>query len=274
MTATHHIPKWSPAEITGLAAIIFAALIFTTAPGLAILSLSSFLFLCFIAPFLPRFGFFLPVIHHGGKGVTAVALTFDDGPSPASTPDILRLLNRYKLKATFFVIGRQAAAYPELIGDIIAGGHSIANHSYRHDSLLMLRSYAELQRDIEKTQEILARFGIKPLLFRPPAGVTNPRLKGVTAALNLTTVNFSCRAFDGGNKRINNLTARVMNRLRPGDIIMLHDTCPRPESLKQYWLTELDQLFKNMRQKYTVLPLENIIYQPVMSLISGAENDG
>ncbi len=255
------------AERIGLASITLAALVFTVAPGLSILSLSCFLLLCFIAPFLPRFSFFLPIIHCGRNGVTAVALTFDDGPSPSSTPDILRILARHKIKAAFFVIGRQAAAYPELIHDIIAQGHSIANHSYKHDSLLMLRSYDKLQKDILTTQEILENLGVKALLFRPPAGITNPRLKGVLSKAGLITVNFSCRIFDRGNKNIRGLATRVMNRLRPGDIIMLHDTCPRQESLKQYWLTELDQLFRNMRKKHTILPLEEVIQQPVMSLI-------
>ncbi len=263
MTAKFHPSTLSPAETTGLTAIILAAFFFTTVPAFSILFLFCFLFLCFIAPFLPRFSFFLPIIYRGGNGVTAVALTFDDGPSPSSTPDILRLLARHNLKATFFVIGRQAALYPELISDIIDQGHTIANHSYKHDSLLMLRSYDELQKDILTTQEILKNLGVKALLFRPPAGVTNPRLKGVLNKAGLTTVNFSCRIFDRGNKKIKGLAAKVMNRLRPGDIIMLHDTCPRQESLKQYWLTELEQLFRNMQKEYTVLPLEEVIQRPV-----------
>nr|MBF0221430.1 polysaccharide deacetylase family protein [Desulfobulbaceae bacterium] len=267
ISETNPKAPWSLAEKIGLATIIFSALVFAAAPQLAILSLAFFLILCAVSPFLHRFSFFLPVISHGQSGVSGVAITFDDGPSPASTPDLLKLLAKYNLKATFFVIGEKAAAYPQLIRDILTQGHSVANHSYRHDSLLMFKSYRDLKNDIQTTQSILEGIGVRPHLFRSPAGITNPRLKAVLAEIGLTMVNFSCRIFDYGNKRIDGLAAKVLARIRPGDILMLHDTCPDQNERKNYWLTEIDRLFADLQKKNTILPLEDVIKMPVMSLL-------
>ncbi len=257
----------SLAEKTGLGAITIAILIYNIAPVLTVFILLSYLLICLIAPFLPRFSFFLPIISSGiGRG-GAVALTFDDGPTPASTPIILQFLKKYKLQATFFVIGSKAADHPQLIRDILDQGHTIANHSFQHDSFLMLRSYNKLKEDIEKTQEILQGFGIKPHVFRPPVGIISPRLGKVLDEIGLIVVNFSCRIFDGGNKRIDNLAERVMARLQPGNIIMLHDTCPPQYGMQEYWQNELAELFKNLTANYNVLPLAEVIKQPVMTYL-------
>ena len=162
------------AEKTGGTALLAAVpLGCSTVPQAAAIPLALFLLACLIAPFLPRWSFFLPLISRGGRNARGVALTFDDGPFPASTPMLLDLLARHRLPATFFVIGRQAAAHPELIAAILAHGHTIGNHSSRHDNLLMLRSSKALADDIRATQEILAGMGIRPLLFRPPIGITS-----------------------------------------------------------------------------------------------------
>ena len=90
-----------------------------------------FLLLCFIAPFFPGWSFFLPVISRGQGDYpqlhgNVVALTFDDGPSPTSTPVLLELLARYRLPATFFVVAAQVARYPELLEKIVEDGHTVA----------------------------------------------------------------------------------------------------------------------------------------------------
>ncbi len=249
---------FSPAEKTGAAAIILAVCLFALNPFFALLPLAGFVLICFIAPFLPRSRFFLPVVSRGAEGVTAVALTFDDGPSPDSTPALLRLLEKYQLKACFFVIGEKALAYPELIKKIRACGHTIGNHSYRHDNLLMLRSYQQLKNDIKTTQDVLAGLGCRPVFFRPPVGITNPKLKRVLEELDLTAVNFSCRIFDRGNRRIMRLADKVLNRVGPGDIILLHDRSPGQDHY-QYWLDEIENLFAGLQKKYKILPLKEII---------------
>jgi len=243
----------------GAAALLLGAFFLLFSPALAVLPLGLFLLLCLVAPFLPCSGFFLPIICRGAEGSQKVILTFDDGPSPESTPILLDLLAKHELQATFFVIGEKAAAHPELIKNILARGHTIGNHSLRHDPLLMLRRAKTLQNDIHTTQEILRKFGIEPLFFRPPAGITTPRLDTVLTREGLIAVNYSCRAFDRGNRNINNLARKILSRLQPGDIIMLHDLPPHQKDLFNDWQQELDQLFQELHNTYTVVPLEIIL---------------
>jgi len=258
---------FSLAEKTGITTLLLGFLLFFVHPTLAIALLLLFLLLCIGAPFFPGFGFYLPIISRGKPGINGVALTFDDGPSPESTPILLDLLAQYGLQATFFVVGEKAAAHPELIQKILAQGHTIGNHSLKHDPLLMLRSAKALQADIHTTQKIIKESGITPLIFRPPAGISNPRLGKVLAQEGLIAVTYSCRAFDRGNRSINNLAEKILKRLQPGDIIMLHDLPPNQEELADYWWQELDHLFGILLKKFTVDTLENIIQNPVASKV-------
>jgi peptidoglycan/xylan/chitin deacetylase (PgdA/CDA1 family) len=257
--------RLSPAEKIGSVALLLAALLLFFAPWLSILPLCLCLLLCLTAPFLPQFGFFLPIISRSVTGSKGVALTFDDGPSPSSTPIVLELLARYQLKATFFVIGEKASRHPDLIADILRQGHSIGNHSWQHDAVLMLRSRRRLQQDIHQTQEVLKQSGIQALVFRPPVGISNPRLKQVLDDENLLTVTFSCRVFDQGNRKIKNLARRILYKIKGGDILLLHDIAPEKEAMASYWKNELNTLFSSLHKGgYDVQPLERLIGRPVM----------
>jgi len=259
--------KWKEmilAERTGGAALLAALLLFFWYPLAAVVPLALFLLLCCVAPFLPGFGFFLPVISRGLPVGANVALSFDDGPSPESTPVLLDLLARHKLPATFFVVGRQAEQYPELIAAILEQGHTIGNHSLRHDYFLMVRSVDTVHQDLRQTQEILAQQGIRPHVFRPPAGITSPRLHAALQREGLYAVNYSCRAWDRGNRNLLDLAAKILRRLRPGDIIMLHDLPPFQPEFAGYWRHELDQLFAALVADFQVVPLEELIGRPVM----------
>ncbi len=248
-----------------MAAMVLAACLGMISPAWAIVPLAIFLLLCAVAPFLPGVSFFLPIISRGTDKETGVTLSFDDGPHPQSTPVILELLTRHNCKATFFIVAEQAAKYPELVHEILARGHTIGNHSLRHDSLLMLRSPRTIALDIRRAQEILQRFGVRPLLFRPPVAITNPRLGRILEAEGLVAVNYSCRAFDRGNRNIVNLATRILDRVRPGDIIMLHDLPPHRPDVQEEWHRELDQLLDTLHGRYRVVPLARLIRRPVMS---------
>jgi peptidoglycan-N-acetylglucosamine deacetylase len=262
---------YSLAEKSGFAAFLLAMPLGFIAPSLATLPPLLFLLACLAAPFCPQCSFFLPVISSGRPGSNAIALTIDDGPSPI-TPLLLDLLAKHRLRATFFVIGEKAVAYPELIDLILAHGHTIGNHSYRHDNFLMLKGIRSLEKDIVATQDILAQAGIMPLLFRPPVGITNPRLKPVLAGLGLQTVTFSCRIFDRGNRNVANLAAKVLRKLRPGDILLLHDNPPPTSEKFACWHTELDRLFSRLQESHHVVPLAELIGQPVMLAIEKRTN--
>jgi peptidoglycan/xylan/chitin deacetylase (PgdA/CDA1 family) len=158
----------TPAHLAGLAAFQAAFVLAFIDIRLSAAPLVLFLVACFITPFLPRFSFFLPIISRGRKDLRAVALTFDDGPDPATTQALLDLLAKYATPATFFVTGLNASAHPDLIRLILSRGHSIGNHSYHHSPLLMLKSGETLRKEITSAQSVLREFDITPLAFRPP----------------------------------------------------------------------------------------------------------
>ncbi|MGB3222706.1 MAG: polysaccharide deacetylase family protein [Desulforhopalus sp.] len=253
----------SLAEKIGVASLLSAFLLFFVEPFLAAIPLIFFLLLCFVAPFFPRFGFYLPLVSRGIPGMTGISLTFDDGPSPISTPFLLDLLARHKLKATFFVVGEKAARYPELVANILKQGHTIGNHSWNHDYFLMLRSQKIMQDDIHNTQEILKKSGVQPLIFRPPVGITSPLLREVLNREGLIAVTYSCRAFDRGNRSIDNLCQKTLKALKPGDIIMLHDLPAYHEAQSDHWQNELANLLETLAKKYDIVPLEQLIQRPV-----------
>jgi peptidoglycan/xylan/chitin deacetylase (PgdA/CDA1 family) len=255
----------SPAHIAGIAAFALSGGLLFIRPDAAAAPLGLFVLVCLAAPFLPGAGFFLPVISRGGADRKAVALTFDDGPDPDVTPLLLDLLRRYRLTAAFFVTGRNSELYPGLVREILTGGHDVGNHSYRHDPLLMLRSRAELAREIARTQKLLAPFGIRPLVFRPPVGITSSRLPGVLQELGMGCVTFSCRAGDFGNRRIGGLAEKILRKVRPGAIILLHDVTPPGGGGIAEWLEGVETIVRGLRAGgYEIVPLSELIGRAVM----------
>ena len=241
---------------------------------LAAVPLAGFLLLCLAAPFFPRFGFYLPIVSRGTSGKKAVALTFDDGPDPLTTPHLLRLLAKHKAPAAFFVTGKKAAEHPELIKAIVRQGHSIGNHSFSHNILVLFKSCQSIAKDINSAQDVLRGFGIVPLAFRPPVGITGPGLRPALLKSGLYIVNFSCRALDGGNRWIKNLSKNILKRVRPDDIILLHDGRPQKERLIPHWLNEIDRLLSSLKAAgLEILPLSEIIGKPVMIAADEGQQD-
>lgn len=271
MKASRSEPKcFSLAEQVGLIALSGAGLLFFFDARLSALLLAAFITLCITAPFFPRFGFYLPIISRGARDIKAVALTFDDGPDPFSTPHLLDLLRKYRVKATFFVTGQNAAAHPELIKEILLQGHSVGNHTYTHNNLVMFRSSKSIIREIEAAQNVLNEFGVLAMAFRPPVGITGPRLWPALIKSDRYIVNFSCRAFDGGNRWIKALSKKILKRIGPGDIVLLHDVRPHKPFLLSHWLNEIELILSGVKNKgLAVWPLAEIIGRPVMVTKNG-----
>ena len=258
-----YLPQ-SQAGRIGCIALLAAALLAWVDLRLAAVPLGIFMVLCSIAPFIPSSSFFVPVISRGTSGRKAVALTFDDGPDPLTTPELLRLLKKNRTTATFFVTGHRVVRYPQLTKEIMAQGHSLANHSFHHDMLGAFRSIATMQHEIETTQRALKGLGIVALAYRPPMGITSPRLRRVMQKEGMFVVNFSCRAWDGGNRRIRNLSQRILKRVRANDILLLHDNLAEP-SLFSHWAGEVDLILQGIQKKgLEILPLADLIRRPVM----------
>ncbi len=265
MVREHGRIHLSLAEKTGLVSLVTGLGLGLVSPFYAVFPLAGFLLLSLGAPFLPSFSYYLEVISRCPAGGPGIVLTFDDGPDPVSTPILLDLLDQYGFPATFFLIAERAARHPELVREMVARGHTIGNHSLSHDSLLMLRRYGELRADILESQELFADLGVRPLVFRPPVGITNPSLGHILREEGLVAVNYSCRALDRGNRHIDHLARRILSRVAPGDIVMLHDQPPhgRNASLSQ-WQQELESLFSALKTRSPVVDLESCLQRPVM----------
>jgi peptidoglycan/xylan/chitin deacetylase (PgdA/CDA1 family)/SAM-dependent methyltransferase len=232
---------------------------------LAALPLGIFLILCIIAPFAQRLRFFLPIARRGSKKTPSVAITFDDGPDPHTTPLLLDMLSEHAVSAAFFVIGEKAEAHPELIREILIRGHEIGNHSYSHYKFLMLRGADTILKEIAACQKILEQFGIKSLAFRPPVGITNPPLFSILIQLGMYCAGFSCRAADFGNRRVPGMSRRILGKVRAGDVILLHDRLPAQEISVQTWLREVDDILKGIETKgFKAARLSEVIQRPVM----------
>ncbi len=242
-----------------------AALIYFVSPLIAAAIAFFYILLCVFASFFPQTNFFLPVISRGNTGKNMVALTFDDGPTEPITRQILDLLDKYSVKATFFVSGVNALRHPEIIKDIITRGHSIGNHSYNHNPFLMLKDYNTLYQEIFAAQEVLRNMGIKTLAFRPPVGIVNPKLSSILDKLGMYCLTFSCRAFDAGNYFIKNIGQKILKKVKADDIILLHDVPARNGNDNIIFLSEIEILLAGIISRgFRVVPLSVLINKEVM----------
>lgn len=153
----------------------------------------------------------------------SIALTFDDGPNPTITPELLDQLDRHKAKASFFLIGRHVRAFPELAKEIVERGHAIGNHTETHPALTFL-SRRRIAEEIALCDEaIFEATGRKSILMRPPYGYRSPLLDGIIRrSAERHVVMWSAMAWDWKAQ----LAARVIKHLRGvrgGDIVLLHD---------------------------------------------------
>ncbi|MDX2055981.1 MAG: polysaccharide deacetylase family protein [Polyangiaceae bacterium] len=180
---------------------------------------------------LPGVGWYGSRIQRGPTGKALVALTFDDGPHPETTRRVLSTLAEFGAHATFFVIGEKAQRYPEVLGEILAGGHEVALHGFKHRwSYAFLRRQA-LRSDMLNALAVLREQNVPaPLFFRPPVGVVSPPVARVARELGLTLVGWSVRGYDGvGWTKAEAFVRRMCGGLRPGAIALLHDAPERGE---------------------------------------------
>lgn len=153
-----------------------------------------------------------------------IALTLDDGPDPAVTPQVLDLLDRYAARATFFCLGERAAQFPDLCREIVRRGHAVENHSQNHRHHFSLLGYAGCMRELQTAQDTLTTItGQRPVFFRAPAGLRNLFLDPVLARLELQLASWSTRAYDTRSGDAERVTNTLLRGLRAGAILLLHD---------------------------------------------------
>jgi peptidoglycan-N-acetylglucosamine deacetylase len=172
----------------------------------------------------PQWQFFGQSVCRARTGRKVVALTFDDGPDPENTPALLALLAGRSIRATFFCVGRRAAQQPELVKRLVAEGHAVENHSFAHSPATNLFSVRRLRDDLARAQDELRRMtGRAPEFFRPPVGLTNPRIFRVTRRLGLQVAGYTARGLDRRADPPEKIVARLLRKLQPGAIFLLHD---------------------------------------------------
>ena len=187
----------------------------------------------------PATQLFGPVTTHlPGQGVL---ITLDDGPDPESTPALLDLLDGYEAKAVFFLIGDRVRQWPDLAREIAARGHGIGNHSQTHPAATFWSLGPwRMWREIRGCQQTLAQeMGASPVWFRAPVGHYNAWVHPALQALGLRMMSWSCRGYDGTDRRVERVLERIRQDLKPGAIVLLHEAVPHSATVVEGVLKEL-----------------------------------
>ena len=185
-----------------------------------------------------------------------IALTFDDGPDPSSTPKILELLERHNAKATFFLIGSKAAEFPEVVRRIADAGHDLGNHSYSHQNLTTLRFWAVV-REITDCNEALSRVNkARCFYYRPPYGYQTFSTRVAAFVAGQMVIGWSSTSNDWRSNDADEILRSIVLGVRPGSVILLHDSLaegnlPRGESVGRAALFQaLDIFLETNKSKY------------------------
>jgi peptidoglycan-N-acetylglucosamine deacetylase len=156
-------------------------------------------------------------------GRNTIALTIDDGPNPVYTPQILRLLEKYRVQATFSMIGIQARTYPGLARDVAGAGHLIANHTWTHLNLALLPPVLAADQMDQATEAIHAATGRLPDLFRAPYGAWSPYVLQRCAQTRMIPLSWSVDPRDWSRPGVASIIASIMRNTSTGSIILEHD---------------------------------------------------
>jgi len=196
-----------------------------------------------------------------GRAKREIALTFDDGPDPRYTPQLLELLERYNAKATFFVVGAHAEKHPKLLKRMQAEGHVIGIHNYEHKTNWLMRPKT-VKRQIERTNEVIVNAtGQNAVYYRPPWGIVNIfdySLRNLQIILWSSL--FGDWRYKVGAKR---LEQRMMKKLRPGEVMLLHDCGMTPgadENAPENMLRALDNVLREgVRRGFRFIAIDELI---------------
>jgi peptidoglycan-N-acetylglucosamine deacetylase len=151
------------------------------------------------------------------------SITFDDGPNPVATPRILDVLKREDVKATFFILGRHADRWPELVKRVADEGHQIGNHGYYHRKLHR-RTPSYVRDDLTRGVAAIERAcGVQPRVFRAPHGFRNPWVTPIARSLGERTIGWTLGVWDSALPGADEIVKRTLEGMHPGSILLLHD---------------------------------------------------
>jgi peptidoglycan/xylan/chitin deacetylase (PgdA/CDA1 family) len=198
-------------------------------------------------------------VWRGRTDTNAVALTFDDGPS-LDTPAVLDALREQRVKATFFLIGRQTERFPQIAQRIVAEGHEVGNHSYSHP-IYLFRSGRETRRQLERTQAMIEQTtGVRATFSRPPCGVRTWSYFRAARELGLRTVQWSVAGFDWQRLSASEIADKVLKDVQAGSIILLHDGDSINKHDRRETVKAVPLIIAGLRErKLRVAPLREVL---------------
>lgn len=200
-------------------------------------------------------GFFIKITCKATTDKKEIAISFDDGPAANYSKEILAVLKNENVKAMFFCIGNRIAGNEEILKQVHADGHLIGNHSYSHHFWFDMYSAKKMQADLAQMDSEAKRvIGIKPKLFRPPYGVTNPNVKKAIINGGYTPVGWSVRSMDTVIKDEKKLLARINDAIAPGAVFLFHDTSKTTLDVLPAFIQEVK------KRGYQVSPLDKLLH--------------
>lgn len=164
------------------------------------------------------------IIRAGGPQLNAVAITFDDGPDPLYTPQILDILKEEEVKATFFMVGKHVEKYPEIARRIVEEGHDIGSHTYSHRNLLFLDREATQEEIVKAEEAIMEGTGQRPRYFRPPRGLYTSAVRDIIEERDYRMILWSLSSRDWAEISAREITDHILNDVTGGDILLFHDS--------------------------------------------------
>lgn len=164
------------------------------------------------------------VVHRVPTKEKLVALTFDDGPHPTFTPEILQILDKYQVKATFFIIGERMEKYPDIAKEVFTRGHVIGNHTYTHPYNIEEETQEQVIWELKKCEQVIERItGKRSYLFRPPRGLVNGKIVRIAEEEGYRVILWTVSADHHDAPTPQLMAERVLKQICPGGIILAHD---------------------------------------------------
>jgi peptidoglycan-N-acetylglucosamine deacetylase len=218
------------------------------------LLLVAYSFIVFWGCYYVGSNFFIKIVCKANTDKKEIAISFDDGPAENYTQKILAILNTENVKATFFCIGNRIAGNEAILKQVQADGHIIGNHSYSHHFWFDMNSTRKMQDDLKQMDAEMERvIGLKPKLFRPPYGVTNPNLAKAIKSGDYTPVGWSVRSMDTVIKDGKKLLDKINAGIKPGAVFLFHDTSKTTLDILPEFIQEVK------KRGYNIIPLDKLL---------------
>ena len=188
------------------------------------------------------------VYHNHENDANMIALTFDDGPHPKYTMEILEILEEYDIPATFFFVGENVSYYQETAREVAKRGHEIGNHTYSHPCVNK-QSQAAFREELTRCEEIIQRVvGVHPKLFRPPQGSWNTRVYEIARERDYSVILWDLDTLDWAHTPSENISNYILENVKSGNIILMHDYhsggCTTMDALRMFIPNLIEQGYR------------------------------